>query len=129
MASSWTKENKLNFTACLELVKRLKTSLPAKVEAAKTSWKAKLPFFTATLRECLLYRVAELGLSACNLIKGGELVSAAVLIRALLEAVALLVLLDQRVREALESGKIQELDRLVSSGLVGCKNGMTPVEA
>jgi hypothetical protein len=129
MASIWTKEDKLNFSACLELVERLRASLPPNVEAVRTSWKAKLPFFTATLRECLLYRVAELGLSACNLVKGGELVSAAVLIRALLESVALLVLLDQRVREAVESGKIQDLDKLVSSGLVGCKNGMTPVEA
>lgn len=129
MASPWTEQDNGDFTACLQAMRQLEASLPESVAAAKTSWKAKLPFFTTCLRECLLYRATELGRSACASIKDGELVSGAVLIRALLEAVALLVLLDQRVKEAVESGKIQELDTLVSSGLVGCKNNMTLVEA
>ena len=55
--------------------------------------------------------------------------SGAVLVRALLEAVALIVLLDQRVRETIESGDIQTLDNLVSRTLVGCRNKVTPLEA
>jgi hypothetical protein len=129
MEETRAQQDEAIFMACLEIVKRLEACLPEKVEAAKTSWKAKLPFLTASLRECLLYRVAELGLSSCNVIKVGQRVSAAVLIRALLEAVALLVLLDQRVKEAVEIGKIEELNRLVKSGLVGSKNNMTPIEA
>ena len=124
-----TREDEAIFMACLEIVKRLEVSLPEKVEAAKTSWKAKLPFLTASLRECLLYRVAELGRSSCNAINAGQRVSAAVLIRALLEGVALIVLLDQRIKEAVELGKIEALNGLVKSGLVGCKNNMTPIEA
>ena len=53
----------------------------------------------------------------------------AVLVRALLEAVALIVLLDQRVRETIESGDIQKLDDLVSRASVGCRNKVTPLEA
>lgn len=129
MAPNWTPEDDQNFTVSLKVLAQLKASLPGNVEAAKTSRKAKLPFFTTCLRECLLYRATELGQSACDTTKAGELVSAAVLIRALLEAVALLVLLDQRVREVVKSKKIQELDDVVSRALVGCRNKATPLEA
>jgi hypothetical protein len=129
MASDWTPEDEQNFAVSTKVLTELKASLPAKVEATKSSQKAKLPFFTTCLRECLLFRITELGESACNTIKAGELVSGAVLVRALLEAVALTVLLDQRVRETIESGDIQKLDDLVSRSLVGCKNKVTPLEA
>jgi hypothetical protein len=129
MASDWTTEDEQSFAESTNVLAELKASLPAKVEAAKTSRKAKLPFFTSCLRECLLFRITELGESACKTIKAGELVSGAVLVRALLEAVALIVLLDQRVRETIESGDIQTLDDLVSRTLVGCRNKVTPLEA
>lgn len=129
MASDWTPEDEQNFAVSTNVIAELKASLPAKVEAAKTSQKAKLPFFTTCLRECLLYRITELGESACKTIRAGELVSGAVLVRALLEAVALIVLLDQRVRETIESGDIQKLEDLVSRASVGCRNKMTPLEA
>jgi len=129
MASDWTPEDEQNFAVSTKILTKLKASLPAKVEATKTSQKAKLPFFTTCLRECLLFRITELGESACKTIKAGELVSGAVLVRALLEAVALIVLLDQRVRETIESGDIQKLDDLVSRSLVGCRNKVTPLEA
>jgi hypothetical protein len=129
MASDWTPEDEQNFAVSTNVIAELKASLPAKVEAAKTSQKAKLPFFTTCLRECLLYRITELGESACKTIRAGELVSGAVLIRALLEAVALIVLLDQRVRETIESGDIKKLEDLVSRASVGCRNKVTPLEA
>ena len=90
MASDWTTEDEQSFAESTNVLAELKASLPAKVEAAKTSQKAKLPFFTTCLRECLLFRTTELGESACKTIKAGELVSGAVLVRALLEAVGLL---------------------------------------
>ena len=130
MASNWTSEDSQHFDEALKVLASLKASLPEKVEAAKTSWKAKLPFFVVCLRECLLYRVTELGQSACDAIKAGQLVAGAVLIRALLEAVALLILLDQRVKEAVaESKQMEALDDLVSRALVGCRNKATPLEA
>ncbi|MEO6307756.1 MAG: hypothetical protein ABIO96_07150 [Nitrospiraceae bacterium] len=129
MASDWTPEDEQNFAVSTNVIAELKASLPAKVDAAKTSQKAKLPFFTTCLRECLLYRITELGESACKTIRAGELVSGAVLVRALLEAVALIVLLDQRVRETIESGDIQKLEDLVSRASVGCRNKVTPLEA
>lgn len=130
MASDWTSEDERNFAEALKILAQFKASLPGRVEAAKTSHKAKLPFFAACLRECLLYRVTELGQSACDATKDGKLVSAAILTRAVLETVALLVLLDQRVREAVaESRQIKALDDLVSRALVGCRNKATPLEA
>lgn len=129
MASDWTPDDEQNFAVSANVLAELKASLPAKVEAEKSSRKAKLPFFVTCLRECLLFRITELGESACKTIKSGELVSGAVLVRALLEAVALIVLLDQRVRETIESGDIQTLDDLVSRTLVGCRNKVTPLEA
>ncbi len=129
MPSDWTPEDEQSFALSISALAQLKVSLPAKVEAAKSSRKAKLPFFTTCLRECLLFRITELGESACRTIKAGELVSGAVLVRALLEAVALIVLLDQRVRETIESGDIQTLDDLVSRSLVGCRNKAIPLEA
>jgi len=129
MASGWTPEDEQSFAVSTHVLTELKASLPAKVEAGKTSQKAKPPFFTTCLRECLLFRVTELGESACKTIIAEELVSGAVLVRALLEAVALIVLLDQRVRETIDSGDIQKLDDLVSRTLVGCRNKVTPLEA
>ena len=129
MPVDWSDEEKQSFAVALQVLGRLQASLPNKVEAAKTSRKAKLPFFTACLRECLLYRVVELGQSTCDEIKAERLVSSAVLIRALLEAVALIILLDQRIREAVGSSRVEYLESLVSRGLVGCKNDVTPIEA
>jgi len=91
MTSGWTPEDEQNFAVSTNVLTELKASLPAKVEAAKTSQEAKLPFFTTCLRECLLFRITELGGSACKTIIAGELVSGAVLVRALLEAVALIL--------------------------------------
>ena len=52
MATDGTPEDEQNFVLATNVLAGLKASLPAKVEAAKTSQKAKLPFFTTCLREC-----------------------------------------------------------------------------
>ena len=96
MPVDWSEEEKQSFAASLQVLGDLQASLPSKIEAAKTSRKAKLPFFTACLRECLLYRVVELGQSTCDEIKAERLVSSAVLIRALLEAVALINIIGSK---------------------------------
>lgn len=129
MVSAWTTEDDQNLSNSEKTLAQMRVSLPGKVEATKTSRKAKLPFFTVCLRECLLFRIVELGEAACKLIRAGELVAAAILIRALLESVALIVLLDQRVKNVIENGEITALDDLVSRSLVGCRNQATPLEA
>ena len=92
MASDWTPENEQNFAVSTKVLTELKASLPAKVEATKTSQKAKLPFFTTCLQKLGSWCLEQF------------------LYCALLEAVALIVLLDQRVREAIVSGDMQKLD-------------------
>jgi hypothetical protein len=68
----------------------IRSELPARVDASDLNTKSKIPFKALCCRAALLWRVEELGRSACHSIDQEDFVAAIVLTRSLIEtAVAL----------------------------------------
>src|SRR5438094_8724850 len=76
-----------------QVARLLSASLPAAVDPATVSTKAKIPFKALLLRELFLYRLAEISNAACELFHDGRMIGATILTRACLEAVAWLFVL------------------------------------
>ena len=113
----------------LELSNQLKGCLPPRIDPATTSIKAKVSFHALCIREVLLYRVSELADTALNSYQKNQLVTSAILARALLESVSLLYWLYKELTRAVEEGSSIRITPFLKRALVGTRNGTTPLEA
>jgi hypothetical protein len=105
-----------------QLASALSQSLAPAVDPATVSVTAKIPFKVLLLRELFAYRVAELGVSACELFHVGRTIGAIILTRAALESVSGLYMLDRRVKKCLEEKSLGGFPTFVSRLLLGSRS-------
>lgn len=112
-----------------EFVTNFSASLPKELYAGSFTLKSKLPFKATSLREVLFHRATELGSVAVELFESNRLVPAFVVTRAIVETVAALYWLHEKVSQFLDSKDIEAFGQFLTRALVGSKDGTTQVEA
>jgi len=113
-----------------EFAERLAASLPDIIPVAGLTLKSKLPFKALSIRELLIHRVSELASSAVENFERGRTVAAIALTRGVIETVAVLFALHERVERFLEDKNVDELDAFLMRTLMGSRtNGDLPVAA
>ena len=96
-------------------------SLPAQIDAPGIS-RVKLPGIATWSRETLLWRFTGLAQDALEKLNQKRLASAMLLTRAAVETVAALWYLDTKIKRALASGEIAELDEKLKRLVFGQKD-------
>ena len=115
-----------------EISAELNASLPAVVPAGGLTLKSKLPFKAVSIRELLIHRVAALSRSAVAHLENEDVVPGIVLTRAIVETVAVLYCLNQRLEKFLAAPSEAEedaLDDFLMKSLVGARWEDHPVQA
>lgn len=110
----------------------LNASLPAVVPAGGLTLKSKLPFKAVSIRELLIHRVAVLSRTAVSHLENEEAVPGIVLTRAIVETVAVLYCLNQRLEKFVAAPSEPEeeaLDDFLMKSLVGARWEDHPVQA
>jgi hypothetical protein len=102
-----------------DLLERVESSLPHRVDAGAVSVLAKIPFKVLVFREMLIWRLAELGRTALQCFESDRIASAITLTRATVETSAALWFLCARVEAALKSGEIGDIDQCVMRLMFG----------
>jgi hypothetical protein len=125
----WSDEDKQVFRKARELSLRISQSLPRTVDPASISLRAKIPFKAVCVREVLIHRVSELGEVACDLIESGRIVAAIILVRALMESVALLYWLNKKLHAVVEAKATGDINDFLDRAMVGTRNAGTPLKA
>jgi hypothetical protein len=97
----------------------LESNLPKRVDAMAVSRISKLPHKVLFYREALIWRMAELGRTACEDFERDKLVSAIVLTRAAVETSAALWTLCAKVTATIESGLVGDIDEYLMRLVVG----------
>jgi len=104
-----------------EIAERLAASLTNKIPAAGLTPRSKLPFKTLSIRELLIHRVSELASSAVENFERDRVVAAILLTRAVIETVAVLFALHERVECFLENKNADEFDAFLMRTLMGSR--------
>lgn len=104
-----------------QVARVLSASLPAAVDPATVSTKAKIPFKALLLRELLLYRIAEVSNAACELFHDHRLIGATILTRACLEAVAWLFVVDRRIQKCLDAKALGTFPDFIDRVVLGSR--------
>jgi hypothetical protein len=99
----------------------LESNLPARVDGWALSQISKLPFRALSFRECLIYRMAELGRSAFDSLTNNKLVSAILLTRGAVETSVALWYLCAKVEAAVQSGTVGDVDDYMMRLTVGSR--------
>jgi hypothetical protein len=120
---------KASIELATELAERIKSSLPQEIDIAALGTPSKLPFKVISLRELLLYRIAELSGAAVDLYKSSKVVPAIVLTRGTLETTSMLFALDAIVRSALKGGDVSSTDETLMKMLLGGRSELAPERA
>ncbi len=100
----------------------LKRRRSKRIHQFSLSKRSKLPFRVVTIREALLYRIAEISEAACHLYENNKLCSAFTLTRSALETAALLFLLDKKVGEIIKQDNVGNIDEFLMKALFGSRN-------
>jgi hypothetical protein len=122
-------EPKASIELATDLAESINSSLQKDIDIGALGMPSKLPFKVISLRELLLYRLAELSRAAVDLYKSTKVVSAILLTRAALESTSMLFALDALVRSALESGDVSRIDETLMKMLVGGRSELAPERA
>jgi hypothetical protein len=106
-----------------DLAKNIAGSLPDNIQAASLTVKSKLPFKALSLRELLIHRMAALCIPTVQLFETKHIIPAVILTRAIVETVAVLFVLHERLNRFLkEKDKdVESLDEFFMKSLVGSK--------
>jgi len=91
----------------------LARSLPSHIPIAALPLSSKIPFKALSLRELLFHRASALASPAVDLLEVGNIVSAALLTRALMETVAMMVELQRKLDNFLENTNAEEFDKFL----------------
>lgn len=124
---NWDDEKRLSLAR--ELATNITESLPKEVDARAFTLESKLPFKATSLREVLIHRIAELASIAVDLYQRDKLVAAFVITRAVIETVAMIYWLHEKVTEFLSSKDIQKLDEFLMRAMLGSRDGTTSLES
>jgi hypothetical protein len=112
-----------------ELVLAVKQLLPLEVQGHYPKSFTKLPMKVLSLREALLFRIADLSEAALSL-EPGHGMGAAILARSVMETTAVLFALQEMVLRVATTGQLGDFDKTtVMRMLFGSRNKKTPVEA
>ena len=106
-----------------QMAKLISSSLPETIEIAVLSLNSKLPFKSASLRELLIHRVAELAVPAVELFEQRRVLPAIVLVRAVVETVALTFALHKQLESFLGSHDVPAFDEFLMRSTVGRSRG------
>jgi hypothetical protein len=120
---------KASIELAAELAESINSSLPKEINIAALGTPSKLPFKVISLRELLLYRIAELSRTAVDLYKSNKVVPAILLTRGTLETTSMLFALDALVRSTLESEDVSSIDETLMKMLVGGRSELAPERA
>lgn len=101
---------------------QLTVSLPDRIQIASLTLNSKLPFKALAIRELLIHRVAELATSAVEDFERGRAVAAIALTRSILETVAVLFVLRERIGQFLVDKDVEELDDFLMKASMGSRN-------
>lgn len=104
-----------------DYVVRLQASLPNLIPAAGLTLKSKLPFKALSIRELLIHRVSELASAAVENFESGRVVAAIALTRGVIETVAVLYSLHERVEQFFDDKDVDELDAFLMRTLMGSR--------
>ncbi|CAN7781069.1 hypothetical protein LJR296_008007 [Cupriavidus necator] len=102
---------------------RLKAALPEAVDAISQGIDHKTIFYLLVARESLLHRVSALADDALPLIDAGRHLSAAILVRSMLESTAVLGFLLRSLETLERTSDVQALYKRVAKVVVGSRNG------
>ena len=108
-----------------ELVNR---NLTDKIEAASLSHNSKLPFKALSLKELLIYRIADLSEVTLQLYEDKKLVSAIILTRSVFETSSILYWLRKRLVSAVETQELGNIDEFFMKHLFGTAEDFIPVD-
>lgn len=122
-------DDKKRLTLAKELTTNITECLPKEVDARAFTLESKIPFKATSLCEVLIHRIAELASIAVDLYEKDKLVSAFVITRAVIETVAMIYWLHEKVAEFLVSKDIQELDEFLTRAMLGSRDGTTNLES
>lgn len=103
------------------MTKALAKSLPKKIEVAQLPTKSKLPFKALSIRGLLIHRASALATPALSLLEQGNVVAAAILIRALTETLAATYSLHLALERFLSTKDIAVLNDTLTRSLVGSR--------
>lgn len=105
-----------------QLADLIASSLPERIQIAALSMESKLPFKALTLKELLLHRVSVLATSAVELFEQERAIPAVVLTRSIVETLAVLYALHERLISFLKTKNISDLDNFLMQSLMGARN-------
>jgi hypothetical protein len=103
-------------------IKALKMSLIHRTDPAQVSLIAKIPYKALNLKEALLYRATDLSDASCILIDEENFVSAACTTLAFQETLATLYYINGKIKHAISSEDVSQLDETLMKILMGLKN-------
>jgi hypothetical protein len=115
-------ENALMLQEARRLAEDIASSLPEHIQAAALTLKSKLPFKALSVRELLIHRVSPLATAAVEHFERNQNLPAIVLTRAVVETVAVLYSLHQRLKRFLDDENSSELDVFLMRCLLGSRN-------
>ena len=105
------------------------SDIPDKIDPASVSATATIPFRALVIRTIMRARIAELALVACDLFDEGRKVSAFILVRSVLESVAIINAINQRMERALDDAMVGDSGEYLNRLGWGSKNDLTSDEA
>ncbi len=100
----------------------LASSLPDRIQFAALTLESKLPSKAFVLRELLIHRVSPLASAAVDLFELDQVIPAVVLTRAVVETVAVLYSLHERLERFTDDKNSSELDDFLYRCLLGSRN-------
>jgi len=105
-----------------ELADLIASSLPERVQIAALTLKSKIPFKALSTRELLIHRVSPLASAAIDLLEKNQIVPGVVLARAVVETVAVVFSLHERLDRFFENNNVIELDKDLMNCMLGSRN-------
>jgi hypothetical protein len=105
-----------------QLADTISASLPDRIQIASLTLNSKIPFKSLSIRELLIHRVASLATATIDLFEGNQIIPAVVLTRAVIETVAIIYCLHERLQQFLNDKDDSGLDAFLMSCLLGFRN-------
>lgn len=102
MSEAIADQNAKHLSEAREYADRLSASLPDRIQIAALTLKSKLPFKAVSIRELLLHRMAALSSAAVDLFEQKRVIPAVILTRAIVETLAALFTIHERVERFLK---------------------------
>lgn len=110
-------------------IELLKSILPSRVDPAKISHVAKIPYKVADLRAGLLYRIYDLSADSFELFENNKILSGTIVARSLIETVSVFYYLCSKMNICIDDKDIDSFDEVVMKLGLGSRNKITEIES